>query len=125
MVPSELTITTSTAESMINRMVAEQQKLLELQQLASAAGLGLTPTLSSQALLSISGPSQTRSQATLDSLIAVAQRVAEGPAPIIDIDIDAPQGMSPDQLASATASRTAYALSGMTTPIPRPVGSTS
>lgn len=38
----------------------------------------------------------------------------------IDVDVDAPQSMSPDQVGKMVASRVGYALSSNTTPIPTP-----
>lgn len=75
--------------------------------------------------------------ATSDARTAAAISMASsgsGQAPVIvqggdhvvnnnlDVDIDAPQNMDPEQLATHSARRMGYALGSYTTPIPSPVG---
>lgn len=46
----------------------------------------------------------------------------QAPGIAVKVEVNAPQNMSPEQVARATASRLGYALSGFTKPIPTPVG---
>lgn len=121
--PTDQTLTSSVANDFLARMASEQQKLMLLQESIQRSGASANSSINARSLLAASDTPQSSTASSIDALTkAISESKSTQPPIQLDVKVEAPQNMSPDDVGRATASRVGYALSGYTIPIPSPAG---